>query len=139
MCGIRLRDIENQGSTVKIRITGKGNKERIVELSGGHAEMLKIHLGSYRSYITATDYIFVTRKGNPFTIHSFRTVWGTLMKKTDLSYTPHALRHGCVSYYLSRGVDSLIVQKMVGHKSLKMTSHYTTLSPGDLKKLVEGN
>lgn len=134
---LKLQDFIKEEEIYCLRIRGKGNRERMIYLTGEHSETLKLHLQTHRPFIVAKDYLFITRKGNPFNLDSFRSIWKTLMKKTGLDYTPHGLRHGCVSHYQRLGMNPVAIQQMVGHSTMRMTSHYTHFTPQDYKEMLE--
>ena len=123
-----------------IRITGKGNKERLVPLGEEAQEWLQAYMKSCRQDLLngkETEALFPSRRGNALTRQAF---WYALKRyaskaciKTTLS--PHVLRHAFASHLLNHGADLRVVQLLLGHSDLSTTQIYTHVARERLKEL----
>lgn len=135
-CGLRVSEIatlkiENINSREhKLKIIGKGNKERYTILPDIVIKYLRLYYKS-KGYKFSTGYLF---KGIELNEHiSPRTIGNSftnLKKEYNLSkeITEHSLRHSFATYYLKNGGDILILKSMMGHKTLTSTSIYVHMS-----------
>ena len=144
-CGLRVSELINlridlinlkQGY---LRITGKGNKERLVPLGAVACEWLEKYLNEARSqlYKTATDYLFLTQHGG---IMSRQNFWYAIKRyalqagiQTELS--PHTLRHAFATHLLNHGADLRVVQMLLGHSDLSTTQIYTHVAQIRMQQL----
>ena len=121
-----------QGSDVLI-IRGKGNKERMVPLSGPAIDALKNYL-PLRAYFLgpkkdASPWLFPSRSQEG---HLTRQRFGQMLKELALKSTidpekisPHTLRHAFATHLLANGADLVSVQKLLGHTDISTTQIYT--------------
>ena len=135
-CGLRTEEvitlrIENINSKDhKLKVLGKGNKERFTRLPDIVIKCLRLYCKKY--HITNKDgYIFYIQnndvKPNPKVITNYFT---NLMKNYNKFgiYTFHSLRHSFATYYLSSGGSILTLKSMLGHRSLTTTIRYLHLA-----------
>ena len=145
--GLRISEIANcktgqiDLTEKKIRIIGKGNKERIVPLSS----KAKITIRNYektRPQFTSRfsdETFFLSKSGRPLSPNEIREILSrylNLVAKTK-GYSPHTIRHSFATHLLARGADLKAVQEMLGHANLSTTEIYTHLTIKDLKKVYE--
>lgn len=136
--GLRLAEV--QGVTIRdidftrhlIRITGKGNKTRIVPFGSKARESLVMWLKVYRIWVgdfVQDSPVFITRKGNALTPRQIenRVKLQALRSGVSVDLHPHLLRHCFASHMLSNSGDLRAVQEMLGHSSLSTTQIYTQL------------
>lgn len=135
-CGLRVSEIatlkiENINSKKhKLKIIGKGNKERYTILPDVVIKFLRLYYKS-KDYKNSTGYLF---KGIELNEHiSPRTIdnsFTNLKKEYNLpkEITEHSLRHSFATFYLKNGGDILMLKSMMGHKTLISTSIYVHLS-----------
>ena len=129
----------NQGF---IRVSGKGNKERLVPLGVIAKSWLKRYLKGPIFEILGernTDYLFPTRISESITRQAF---WQLIKKyankagiKSNLS--PHTLRHAFATHLLNHGADLRVVQMLLGHSDLSTTQIYTHVAQQRLKDIHE--
>jgi integrase/recombinase XerD len=122
-----------------VRVTGKGNKQRIVPIGRKAIACLQVYLEKSRPLL-ATDrpsiYLFLAHAGKPMTRQGF---W-KLLRKYALKagivkrITPHILRHSFASHLLEGGADLRAVQVMLGHVDIATTQIYTHIAQ---KRLIE--
>ena len=116
MCGIRLRDIENQGATEKIRITGKGNKERFIRIRIDLCtEIQQVFKGS--------TLLFETSRQKPYN----RSYVSNQIKKLGKAFlgrkiSAHSLRHSFATIAVGKYPGKLdAVSHYLGHSSTSIT------------------
>jgi len=126
-CGIRLCDVDFVGGI--LRVTGKGDKERIVPLVGTSRRELQHYVSDTRpSFRPKGDEIFVTRSGKPLRRED---VWRIVQKRGHKAgiplsrLHPHVLRHSFATHLLRRGMDLRTLQELLGHASIGTTERYT--------------
>jgi integrase/recombinase XerD len=127
----------NQGV---VRISGKGNRERLVPLGGEAIERIKEFMAGPRDEILGrqtTDYLFPTRRGDRMTRQSF---WHIIKRyarlaKIDKPLSPHTLRHAFATHLLNHGADLRVVQMLLGHSDLSTTQIYTHVARERMKEL----
>ena len=135
-CGLRVEEvahlrIENINSKEhKLKVLGKGNKERFTRLPDTVIKLLRLYCKKY--HITDKEgYIFKSRKNE--SIPSSDTIvnyFSDLTKKYNKFgvYTFHSLRHSFATYYLESGGNLLKLQSMLGHTNIATTTIYLHLS-----------
>ncbi|MDV2470418.1 site-specific tyrosine recombinase XerD [Acinetobacter chinensis] len=144
-CGLRVSELINlrlelinlkQGY---LRITGKGNKERLVPLGAVACEWVENYLNIARPvlYKSSTDYLFLTQHGG---IMSRQNFWYAIKRyalqagiQADLS--PHTLRHAFATHLLNHGADLRVVQMLLGHSDLSTTQIYTHVAQIRMQQL----
>lgn len=128
-----------------VRVTGKGEKERLVPLASSAVERLEAYLvrargdllsRASRGYPEARRRVFVSRRGKGLTRQA---VWKLIRKYAlvaDLQYDvhPHMLRHCFATHLLINGADLRVVQALLGHSDIGTTEVYTHLSRTDLRR-----
>ena len=139
--GITEDDIDTAACTV--RVTGKGNKQRLVPLNAS----LLLVLEKYRAARAAefgpsqsSSPLLRTDKGEPlYEKLVYRTVKKYLSQvSTSAAHQhPHALRHAFATHLLGKGADLNAIKELLGHASLAATQVYTHLSVDRLKSVFE--
>lgn len=131
LCNITFDHIDFKERT--IRITGKGNKERIV-LFG------KKTLNNLTSYLaTRKDnekWLFLSNRKRKLSRREIWYIINSTFEKIALKFGvhPHTLRHSFATHLLDNGADIRVIQELLGHASISTTSIYVNLS---LKKIKE--
>ncbi|MDO4680318.1 MAG: tyrosine-type recombinase/integrase [Aerococcus sp.] len=95
------------------------------------ARKIKARLGKV---LTINDFIFINPKtGNPYSLNMINKSIHRIAKPLGLHLTPHMFRHTFATYALANGVDSLALQKYLGHANLSMTDYYvdSTVANGE--------
>ena len=123
-----------------IRVTGKGNKERLVPLGEVSNYWLEQYITSARNEILKnkiTDALFPSRRGKIMTRQTF---WHMVKRyaviagiKKDIS--PHILRHAFATHLINHGADLRVVQMLLGHTDISTTQIYTHVARERLKDL----
>jgi len=142
LIGIRPDDISLPGRTV--RVTGKGNKQRIMPLNPTLLTVLENYIASRKREFgpegNTPTVLLVTDKGEPlYEKLVYRTVKQYLSQITTASSQqhPHVLRHSFATHLLSKGADLNAIKELLGHANLAATQVYTHLSIDKLKSVFE--
>ena len=147
-CGLRVSELvtltlsniyEEDGF---VRILGKGNKERLVPISGRalhelhlwymDREQMKIKPGE-------EDYVFLNRRG----AHLTRTMIFIMIKQYAAqagirkTISPHTLRHSFATALLEGGASLRVIQTLLGHESIGTTEIYTHIDMSTLRQEIE--
>lgn len=121
------------------RVTGKGNKQRVVPFGKEATIALDEWLEFGRSEIAKVDdALFVGTRGSRIHQRQVRRVVeraGLRAGTSDIS--PHTLRHTAATHMLEGGADLRVVQEMLGHSSLQTTQIYTHVSAQRLKSVYD--
>ncbi len=127
LTGLRHGDIELSRAT--IRVTGKGNRERIVPMVEELKETYLQYLEEKKRIIgnDTSGYVFVTDKGKKvYPKFVYRVVNFYLSTNTTVSKrSPHVLRHSFATHMLNNGADINAIKDILGHTSLSATEVYT--------------
>ena len=140
LVGLKLSQLNLRMGVV--RITGKGNKERLAPLGEEAIFWLEQYLNGPRDDIMkghVTEAVFPTRRGSAMTRQMF---WHIIKRyaqhsqvKKELS--PHTLRHSFATHLINNGADLRSVQMLLGHSDLSTTQIYTHVARERLKRLHE--
>ena len=146
-CGIRRAELVGLNLTDiyedRIRVVGKGNKERIVYMGAACKAAIDAYLPE-RNKMVLTDNraLFGSRDKNRISV----TAVHRLVKKHLLAagldasqFSAHKLRHTAATLMLSYGVDVKTVQEVLGHENLNTTQIYTHIESTELKIAAEAN
>jgi integrase/recombinase XerC len=125
-----------------VRVTGKGNKERIVPFGEPAVEALRRYLPDRRRLVAlgeGTDAMFLNARGGRLTARSVRRRMERHLRATALrsGLSPHSLRHAFATHLLEHGCDLRSIQELLGHESLSTTQKYTELSTRRLLEVYE--
>jgi len=124
----RLEDLHLDDGA--IRVTGKGNKTRLVPVGGAAREALTAYLDGERPGLvkrrTGSE-IFLSVRGGPLTT---ARVWQIVRERArlagiDENVYPHLLRHSFATHLLSNGADLRVIQELLGHADIATTQIYT--------------
>lgn len=142
LLGIRHDDLSLAARTV--RVTGKGNKQRIVPLNPTLVQVLERYIAlkqqEFGSSDNARGVLLVTDKQEPlYEKFVYRTVKHYLGQITTAASQqhPHALRHSFATHLLGKGADLNAIKELLGHANLAATQVYTHLSIDKLKAVFE--
>lgn len=146
-CGLRVSELVNLKMSALyldeqfVRITGKGNKERLVPISENAIEQLKYWFID-RSHMNIKpgeeDYVFLNRRG----VHLTRTMILIMIKRLGAeagiqkTISPHTLRHSFATALLEGGADLRAIQSMLGHESIGTTEIYTHIDTHTLREEI---
>lgn len=147
-CGLRVSELitlqisnifPNEGF---VRVTGKGDKERLIPIGESALKHLLIYIQQVRVHIQpnreAIDTVFLNSRGNGLSRVMVFTIIKNLAKSIGLkkSISPHTFRHSFATHLVEGGADLRAVQQMLGHESITTTEIYTHLDREFLKSVV---
>lgn len=142
LVSLELSGVDLRGGL--LRVTGKGDKERIVPL--GHAALAAVaqYLEEGRSALLGSrndgQALFLTRRGTGMTRQNFFALLRKLAVKAGVPtdrVSPHVLRHAFATDLLNGGADLRSIQSMLGHTDLATTQIYTHVSKARLRETVD--
>jgi len=138
LTGARLEQINLEDRF--IRVTGKGNKTRLVPIGRKACEAINDYLESERRVLvrprTGSE-LFLSRRGQKLTT---QRVWQVVKEIAeiggfDVRIYPHLLRHSFATHLLSNGADLRIIQELLGHADISTTQIYTHVDQNRLKSI----
>ena len=145
-CGLRVTELvsilltEVIISDGVVRVTGKGNKTRLVPMGEEAVEFVQQYIADARHNILrkkTSKYLFVTARGSAMTRQAF---WYLIKKyalvaNIDIPLSPHVLRHAFATHLINHGADLRVVQMLLGHSDISTTQIYTHVARERLKKI----
>ena len=147
-CGLRVSELVNlKISNIFIndgfiKITGKGNKERLVPIGSIALKLITNYIKDIRVHVpvkkNCTDILFLNRRGDMLTRVMVFTIIKELVHKTGLKkrISPHTFRHSFATHLIEGGADLRAVQEMLGHESITTTEIYTHLDREFLRSTI---
>lgn len=146
-CGIRRSELVGLNITDvyedRIRVIGKGNKERFVYFGTPCRKAIDAYLVERNNKIlTDNRALFGSRDGNRISVSAVhRLVKRALLQAgiDSTQFSAHKLRHTAATMMLSGGVDVKTVQEVLGHENLNTTQIYTHIENTELKIAAEAN
>ena len=138
--GLSFKDIDF--NRMLLRITGKGNKTRIVPFGHKAKDSLLLWMSVYRIWqgdLRADFSVFISRKGQTLTPRQIenRVKFQAQRAGVNVDLHPHLLRHCFASHMLSASGDLRSVQEMLGHSNLSTTQIYTHVDFDQLAKVYD--
>lgn len=138
LTALRPTDISLSDATV--RVTGKGNKTRVVPVGGHALQAIKTWIGTRAALAKGGETaLFVNQRGaaiSPRLVQSRLRAWG-IKQGLPGHVHPHMLRHSFASHVLQSSGDLRAVQEMLGHASISTTQVYTHLDFQYLAKVYD--
>ncbi|MCK9357596.1 MAG: tyrosine-type recombinase/integrase [Dehalococcoidia bacterium] len=140
--GMRLAELANlqvadrDEKEQRVHVIGKGNKERVVYMSGWTAAVLSTYVCFERPGGTDAGPLFQTQGGYPLTAARIQKVLERVGKKAGLRHRlgPHRLRHTYATESLKHGASLEHVRRTLGHTDIKTTEIYLSLTDQDIQQ-----
>ena len=123
-------------------MTGKGNKQRFVPISGINQKYINIYRNEVRVHLPIQkeyeDIVFLNRRGKQLTRAMIFTIVKQLAEKVGLqkNISPHTFRHSFATHLLENGADLRAIQQMLGHESITTTEVYMHVNRSYLSKVL---
>lgn len=147
-----LRISEATGLTVndvflsqnQIRVTGKGNRTRLVPITDCAVDRIRNYLKarSKANIKIKSNHLFISRQGNGIgnsTIRMHLKKWAKQSMGAAQRMTPHMLRHSCATHFVKKTHNLRFVQILLGHKNISTTQVYTHLDNDFVNTLFHDN
>lgn len=140
LTGLRVSDLVERDRNRYLKVHGKGARERLVPIAPTLARRLRRYCERQRPQIARTDRLFVARRRSPSGDYQPLTPSGVQQLVRELGVQagiskrvhPHVFRHSAATWMLRRGMNPLLVAKVLGHESLAMiTRTYSHLTADD--------
>ena len=139
---LQLKEKDIEWGLNQVRILGKGNKERLVPISGAQLDTLRDYLQEKRKLEVYDDnYLLNMEDGTPlYAMYVYRTVKRYLgQTTTQQKRSPHVLRHTFATHLLNNGANIQAIKDLLGHSSLAATQVYTHNNIDKLKEIHKQN
>jgi site-specific recombinase XerD len=133
LSSLKVTDVEFK--TGRLRVLGKGNKERFAYFSPATAESIGRYMERVRPKPSQGDYVFLTEKGHPLSGRAIQTILERTGRKAGLSkrLSPHKLRHTYATLALKYGGNLEYIRITLGHTDIKTTSQaYLNVADSDI-------
>jgi site-specific recombinase XerD len=143
-CGMRLSELVSLNladvATNPIKVTGKGDKERLVYLNAACQDAINDYLKERHAKKSANA-LFLTQAGTRISKRRVQEIVDSNFKKNNMTgFSVHKLRHTAATLMFQHGnVDLRTLQEVLGHKNLATTQIYTHVSNKQLKKASLAN
>lgn len=140
LCRLALSNVERDSGV--LRVTGKGNKQRLVPFGESAGEAVGQYVNRARPGLLkgrASGFLFVTARGGAMTRQGFWKLLGLYGKKAGIlrDLTPHVVRHSFATHLVEGGADLRSVQIMLGHADISTTQVYTHVARRRLREIVD--
>lgn len=133
LVGLDLTDVDLREQT--LRVTGKGNKQRIVLMNETAAEALGAYLVVRPA--SPTRAVFLNQRGGRLTARAVEYIFAARLQASGVrrEATPHTMRHSFATHMLEGGSDLMTIKELLGHENLSTTQIYTNISMGHVRQV----
>ena len=147
-CGLRVSELTNLKLSDLyfdegfIKVTGKGDKQRLVPIVGATQKYINLYVKEIRNHLNIQpgfeDTVFLNRRGKKLTRAMIFTIIRQLCEKIGLKrpISPHTFRHSFATHLLENGADLRSIQLMLGHESITTTEIYVHADRSHLNKVI---
>jgi integrase/recombinase XerD len=148
-CGLRVSELINLKLSCLymdaeyVRVTGKGDKERLVPIGASAIKYITIYRENIRVHLPVIpgneDIVFLNRRGKKLSRVMIFLIIKELAKKAKINknISPHTFRHSFATHLVEGGADLRAVQEMLGHESITTTEIYTHLNREYLRDTLQ--
>jgi len=140
--GLHIADLDLDAG--RLRVRGKGDKERLLPLGAQAIKALDAYLREGRPLLASTGLarkaprkhwdahrLFLSTRGGPL----LRLAIGRIVKEANPNASPHMLRHSFATHMVEHGADLRTLQTLLGHADIATTQVYTHVALGRLKQV----
>ncbi|MBT7896382.1 MAG: site-specific tyrosine recombinase XerD [Flavobacteriales bacterium] len=144
-CGLRVSELINlKISNIQfiegyLKVTGKGNKERLAPIGSKAIKYMSLYINEVRIHQIIKkdneDFVFLNNRGSKLSRVMIFTIIKQLVKIVGIqkNISPHTFRHSFATHLIEGGADLRAVQEMLGHESITTTEIYTHLDKDYLR------
>jgi integrase/recombinase XerC len=132
LVGLDIADVDRERRIV--RVTGKGNKQRMVLMNKTTVRALNRWF-AIRPEVR-TDALLVNKRGDRLSARAVQRAFGAFKRAAGIerASSPHTLRHSFATHLLEHGADLMVIKELLGHKNLSTTQIYTNVSLEHIRK-----
>lgn len=140
LTGLKISDLFFDEGFIKV--TGKGDKQRLVPIGSVTEKYIDIYRKEIRVHqvieASAKDTLFLNRRGKALTRAMIFTIIKQLAEKAEIHkiISPHTFRHSFATHLLENGADLRAIQQMLGHESITTTEIYTHVDRRHLAEVI---
>lgn len=136
LCAARLEWMDFEEGF--LRVTGKGNKTRLVRVGRKAKEAIEDYLKNERPKLVSrktSSHVFIGIRGGSLTPERIRQIVKkrALEAGIEVAVYPHLLRHSFATHLLEGGADLRVIQELLGHADISTTQIYTHVSTKSIK------
>ena len=132
---LRVQDVT--GAASRIRVRGKGDRERTVYVANYRLQKDFRHYWQCKFDTQGSQaWLFANTNGERLTAQAYRKRLKTLSLRIEPHLTPHRFRHSAATLLIEEGVDIRLVQRLLGHASIATTEIYTKVSDNSLSSAI---
>lgn len=140
LCGLNVSDLDPDLGV--LRVTGKGNKQRVVPVGRPALAAVRGYLKDVRPRLLkgrSSRHLFITARGGKLTRQGFWKLLAGYGRRAGIFHhlTPHVIRHSFATHLLEGGADLRSVQTMLGHADISTTQIYTHVMRARLRKTID--
>ncbi len=135
LVALKVGDVDFFQSVLKV--TGKGNKQRLIPFGDEMSEMMRVYLGLREGFVEdGVDAFFIRKTGEAiYPGLLYKVVRDSVsMVSTSTKRSPHVLRHSFATAMLNGGSDLSVVKELLGHSTLSSTEVYTHVALKEVMK-----
>lgn len=148
-CGLRVSEVINLRISCLylevgfIRVTGKGDKERLVPIGTEAIKYIGLYKNNIRTHVSIKkgdeDFLFVNKRGGQLSRVMIFYIIKDLAQKAGITKNifPHTFRHSFATHLIEGGADLRAIQEMLGHESITTTEIYTHLDRDFLRSTLQ--
>jgi len=138
ICQLRLEHYDSEEAVV--RVTGKGNKTRLVPVGDAARKAIDMYLRAERGGLVTSktsSHVFISVRGGPLSTDRVRSIVKQRASNAGIETKmyPHLFRHCFATHLLENGADLRVIQEMLGHADISTTQIYTHVDQKRLKGL----
>jgi integrase/recombinase XerD len=138
LCGIRVEDLDLE--TRVLRVTGKGDKTRVIPVGSRAANAVSVYLAGERPGLVrkwTRSHLFLSVRGKALTPDRIWQLAKECARAAGLSENvyPHLFRHSFATHLLGNGADLRVIQELLGHADIGTTQIYTHVDQQRLKSV----
>ncbi len=148
-CGLRVSEVVNLKISCVypdigfVRVTGKGDKERLVPIGSDAIKYITLYQTTQRIHVSPKpgndDILFLNRRGAKLSRIMIFLIIKQLVQQAGIAknVSPHTFRHSFATHLVEGGADLRAVQEMLGHESITTTEIYTHLDRDFLRTTLQ--
>lgn len=135
---LKVVDLGGSDEALMVRLTGKGNKQRVVPVGSYARSSVEAYISRLRPTLLKskrTDYLFLNSRGSRLSRQSAWKIISEAAERLKIDgVSPHSLRHSFATHLLDGGADIRVVQELLGHSSVTTTQIYTLVTIDRLRE-----